>query len=65
MAAATIPGSALTAGVLMANETAIGRGIGDAVRREATWEGEGGACMSPFGDAMDRSALPLPGNGWR
>ncbi|WP_406511297.1 DUF5994 family protein [Streptomyces sp. NBC_00161] len=65
MAAAAIPGSVLTAGVLIANETVIGRGIGDARRREATWESEGGACMSPFGNPMGRSALPLPGNGWR
>jgi hypothetical protein len=49
----------------MTNETVIGRGIRDAVRREATWEGEGGACRSPFGNPMGRSALPLPGNGWR
>ncbi|WP_327284501.1 DUF5994 family protein [Streptomyces sp. NBC_01205] len=65
MATAAIPGSVLAAGVLMANESAIGRGIRDASRPEATWEGEGGACMSPFGDAMGRTALPLPGNGWR
>ncbi|WP_374775269.1 DUF5994 family protein [Streptomyces sp. NBC_01310] len=65
MAAASIPGNALTAGALMANEAVIGRGIRDAVRREATWEGEGGACMTPFGDVMGRSALPQPGNGWR
>lgn len=43
----------------------IGRGIRDVQRGEATWEGEGGACMSPFGNPMDRSAFPLPGNGWR
>jgi hypothetical protein len=49
MAAAAIPGSALTAGVLMANEAVIGRGIHDTRRQEATWDGEGGACMSPFG----------------
>ncbi|WP_404958404.1 DUF5994 family protein [Streptomyces sp. 147326] len=54
MAAAAVPGSVLTAGVLMANETVIGRGIRDARRREATWEGEGGACMSPFGNPMGR-----------
>ncbi len=65
MAAAAIPGSVFTAGVLMTNEAAIGRGIRDAVRREAAWEDEGGACMSPFGNPMRRSALPLPGNGWR
>ncbi|MFF5449134.1 DUF5994 family protein [Streptomyces sp. NPDC012888] len=65
MAAAAIPGSVLTAGALMANEAAIGRGIHDARRRQDTWEGEGGACMSPFGHPMDRSTLPLPGNGRR
>ncbi|MFZ3495934.1 DUF5994 family protein [Streptomyces sp. 5.8] len=65
MAAAAIPGSDLTASVLMANEAAIGRGIRDAQRQEAGWESEGGACMSPFGNSMDRRTLPLPGNGWR
>ncbi|MFG2481402.1 DUF5994 family protein [Streptomyces virginiae] len=65
MAAAAIPGSALAAGVLMADERVIGRGIRDARRREATWESEGGACMSPFGEPMGRSAPPLSGNGWR
>ncbi|MFD6466498.1 DUF5994 family protein [Streptomyces goshikiensis] len=59
MAAAAIPGSVLTAGVLMANEAAIGRGVRDARRREATWESEGGACMSPFGN------LSQPASGWR
>ncbi|MEU8843325.1 DUF5994 family protein [Streptomyces roseus] len=65
MAAAAIPGSVLTAGVLMANEAVIGRGIRDARRREATWESEGGACMSPFGNPMGRNALPPPTKGWR
>ncbi|WP_406410425.1 DUF5994 family protein [Streptomyces sp. NBC_01614] len=65
MVAAAIPGSVLTAGVLMTNEAVIGRGIRDALRREAIWEGEGGACMSPFGSPIGRSALPLPENGWR
>ncbi|MFD9303548.1 DUF5994 family protein [Streptomyces sp. NPDC060048] len=63
MSAAAIPGSALTAGVLMANEAAIGRGIRDTQRQEAGWESEGGAGMSPFGGRMDRRTLP--GNGWR
>ncbi|MEU8435690.1 DUF5994 family protein [Streptomyces sp. NPDC029216] len=58
MAAAAIPGSVFTAGVLMANETVIGRGFRDARRPEALWESEGGACMSPFGNRMS-------GNGWR
>jgi hypothetical protein len=65
MDAAAIPGSVLSAGVLMIKEAALGRGIRDAARREATWESEDGACMSPFGNPMDRSAFPLPGNGWR
>ncbi|MEU9372538.1 DUF5994 family protein [Streptomyces sp. NPDC048255] len=69
MAAAAIPGSVLAADVLMANETVIGRGIRDAERQEAGWEGEGGACLSPFGNPIpgnpDRRALPLPGKGWR
>ncbi|MFD9339141.1 DUF5994 family protein [Streptomyces sp. NPDC060028] len=65
MAAAAIPGSVLTAGVLMANETVIGRGIQDAGRREATWESEGGACMSPFGNRMDRKAVPSPSSSGR
>ncbi|MFF4578130.1 DUF5994 family protein [Streptomyces sp. NPDC001389] len=65
LAAAAIPGSVLTAGALMANETAIERGTRDVARREATWEGEGGACMSPFGDAMGRSSQPLSASGWR
>ncbi|MEU9158851.1 DUF5994 family protein [Streptomyces sp. NPDC048424] len=69
MAAAALPGSCLTAGVLMANEAVIGRRLRDGrtreATREATWEGEGGACMSPFGNPMGRSALPLPGNTWR
>ncbi|MFB7785793.1 DUF5994 family protein [Streptomyces vinaceus] len=65
MTAAAIPGSVLTVSVLMANEAAIGRRISDAARREAAWEGEGGACMSPFGAPMGRSALPLPADGWR
>ncbi|MEV7439577.1 DUF5994 family protein [Streptomyces sp. NPDC091204] len=61
MAAAAIPGSTLTADVLMANESVIGRGLRDVRGREATWEGEGGACMSPFGNPMGRSALRRPG----
>ncbi|MFJ6501320.1 DUF5994 family protein [Streptomyces virginiae] len=65
MAAAAIPGSVLAAGALMANETVIGRGIRDTGRREAAWEDEGGACMSPFGEPFGRSALPLSANGWR
>ncbi|MFD9484333.1 DUF5994 family protein [Streptomyces sp. NPDC059991] len=65
MAAATIPGSVLTAGVLMADEAAIGRDIRDARRRQAIWESDGGACMSPIGNPIGSRALPVPGNTWR
>ncbi|MFD8144569.1 DUF5994 family protein [Streptomyces sp. NPDC059708] len=65
MVAAAIPGNVLTAGVLMANEAVIGRGIRDVQRQEVGWENEGGACMSPYGGAMDRRSLPLPGSTWR
>ncbi|MFD9358355.1 DUF5994 family protein [Streptomyces sp. NPDC060031] len=65
MASAAVPGSVLTAGVLMANESVIGRGVRDARRREASWESEGGACMSPFGNRMDRKAVPSPSSTWR
>ncbi|MFD9268546.1 DUF5994 family protein [Streptomyces goshikiensis] len=60
MAAAAIPGSVLTAGVLMANEAVIGRGMRDVQRQEIGWENEGGACMSPYGSPTDRRAHPLP-----
>ncbi|MFE1555849.1 DUF5994 family protein [Streptomyces sp. NPDC058734] len=65
MAAAAIPGSVLTAGVLMANEAVIGRGIRDVQRQEGGWENEGGACMSPYASLLDRSSLPVPGSTWR
>ncbi|CAM5371241.1 hypothetical protein SALBM135S_08574 [Streptomyces alboniger] len=58
MAAAAVPGSVLTAGALMADEAVIGRGIRDTLRREAGWESEGGACMSPMGSPMAQRALP-------
>ncbi|MFE7901741.1 DUF5994 family protein [Streptomyces sp. NPDC057424] len=64
MAAATIPGSVLKAGVLMANEAAIGRSVRDSRKREDTWEDEGGACMSPYGRPIGRRVMqePMPGN---
>ncbi|MFF3554319.1 DUF5994 family protein [Streptomyces tsukubensis] len=63
MAAAAVPGSVLTAGALMADEGVIGRGIRDAVRRESTWEDEGGAFLTSSGNPAGRSALPPPGSG--
>ncbi|WP_327277499.1 DUF5994 family protein [Streptomyces sp. NBC_01224] len=62
MAAAAIPGSVLTADMLMANEADISSGIRDARSREDTWETEGGACMAPFGHPIGQRALPAPGN---
>ncbi|MFD3440648.1 DUF5994 family protein [Streptomyces sp. NPDC058685] len=49
MAAAAIPGSVLTAGALMAAETATAGDIREAQRRDDAWESEGGTCMSPMG----------------
>ncbi|MCY0934125.1 DUF5994 family protein [Streptomyces sp. H34-S4] len=67
MSAASIPGSALTADVLMANEAAIGRGVRDTRSPEDNWEDEGGACMSPYGRPLGLPVMPrpLPGNTWR
>ncbi|MFD5553162.1 DUF5994 family protein [Streptomyces sp. NPDC127068] len=65
MAAAALPGSVMTAGALMADEAAISRSRRDARRREAEWEDEGGACVSPFGAPMDTGALPLSESAWR
>ncbi|MBT2408277.1 MULTISPECIES: DUF5994 family protein [unclassified Streptomyces] len=67
MAAAAIPGSVLKAGVLMANETAIGRGMRDNRSPEDNWEDEGGACMSLYGRPSGRPVMPfpVPGDTWR
>jgi hypothetical protein len=63
MAAAAIPGSVLKAGVLMANEAAIGRGMRDSRDWEDAWEAEGGACMSPYGHiGLTVMPEPAPGN---
>ncbi|MDJ0380432.1 DUF5994 family protein [Streptomyces sp. G-G2] len=63
MAAAAIPGSILTAGVLMANEAAIGRAPRESRSREESWETEGGACMSPYGQPTERPIMPpVPGH---
>ncbi|WP_327377343.1 DUF5994 family protein [Streptomyces sp. NBC_01216] len=64
MAAAVIPGSLLTAGMLMADE-ATGRGVRDAARREAAWEGEGGACAAPSEEPTGGSVHSLSANGRR
>ncbi|MFB7467715.1 DUF5994 family protein [Streptomyces sp. NPDC056224] len=65
MAAAAIPGSVLTAGALMADEAAIGRGLRDTRSREDTWEGEGGSRMAPSKHGIGRRDLPPPGDTWK
>ncbi|MFE9535619.1 DUF5994 family protein [Streptomyces sp. NPDC006691] len=55
MDAAAIPGSVLTAGVLMANEAAAERDILHSRQRKTIWESEGGACLCPSGIPMRRS----------
>ncbi|MFI2630426.1 DUF5994 family protein [Streptomyces collinus] len=64
MAAATIPGSGLKAGVLMADEAAIGRSMRDSRNREDAWEDEGGVCMSPYGRpiGLRLTTEPVPEN---
>ncbi|AKL69693.1 hypothetical protein M444_02380 [Streptomyces sp. Mg1] len=61
MAAAAIPGSVLTAGALMADEAAIGRGLRDTRNREDTWESEGGSRTAPSG----RRDLPPSEDTWK
>ncbi|WP_406186357.1 DUF5994 family protein [Streptomyces sp. NBC_01006] len=61
MAAAAIPGSVLTAGALMADEAAIGRGLRDTRNREDTWESEGGSRTAPSG----RRDLSPSGDTWK
>ncbi|MYV93463.1 DUF5994 family protein [Streptomyces sp. SID1034] len=62
MNAAAIPGSVLTAGVLMANEAATERDILHSRQRETLWESEGGACMCPSGIPMRRSGTLASAN---
>lgn len=75
MDAAAIPGSVLTAGVLMADEAATGRGMRDArnsldarSRKEArigedSWETDGGSAPAPLRHPVVGSRMiPLPGN---
>ncbi|MET3987132.1 DUF5994 family protein [Streptomyces sp. PvR034] len=67
MSAAAIPGSVLTADVLMANEAAIGRGLRDARSQKDSWESEGGACVPPYGSPIGLSPAPVrtTGTTWR
>ena len=60
MAAAAIPGSALTAGVLMSDEAATGRRMRDARSSEDTWETDGGSALPPLQHAVG-GAHPVVG----
>ncbi|MCT9093850.1 hypothetical protein N4G70_34075 [Streptomyces sp. ASQP_92] len=53
---AAIPGSVLTAGVLMANEVAAEHEILNSRQPETSWETEGGACTCPSDILMGRPA---------
>ncbi|MDT9691061.1 DUF5994 family protein [Streptomyces sp. P9(2023)] len=73
MAAAAIPGSVLTAGVLMSDEAATGRRMRDARNSEDAWETDGGSAPQPLRNPVVRHTvvrhpvvgarmIPLPGN---
>jgi hypothetical protein len=65
MTAAAVPGSVLTAGVLMSDETATGRGLRDA-RGEDTWETDGGSARRPLlHPVVGARMIPVPGNARR
>ncbi|WP_051837411.1 DUF5994 family protein [Streptomyces sp. NRRL F-2580] len=63
MAAASVPGSVLTAGALIAAEAVIGRRP-DVRSREDAWEDEGGAGMSPIGSPARQPVGPLSAGAW-
>ncbi|WP_405855153.1 DUF5994 family protein [Streptomyces sp. NBC_00090] len=72
MAAATIPGSVLAAGVLMSDEAATGRRMRDARSSEDArsgedaWEADGGSAPPPLRHPVVGSRMiPLPGNARR
>ncbi|MFE1286340.1 DUF5994 family protein [Streptomyces sp. NPDC058751] len=63
MTAAAIPGSSLTAGVLMSDEAATGRRMRDARSSEDAWETEGGSAPPPVRHpVVGARMIPLPGN---
>ncbi|MET9438404.1 DUF5994 family protein [Streptomyces sp. NPDC006551] len=63
MAAAAVPGSVLTAGVLLSDETATGRRQRDAGSREDAWETDGGTAPRPLRHpVVGARMIPLPGN---
>ncbi|MFD7615057.1 DUF5994 family protein [Streptomyces sp. NPDC059828] len=63
MAAAAIPGSVLTAGVLMSDEAATGRRMRDARSSEDAWETDGGSALPPLRHpVVGARMISLPGN---
>ncbi|WP_406059778.1 DUF5994 family protein [Streptomyces sp. NBC_01077] len=63
MTAAALPGSILTAGVLMSDETATGRRMRDARSSENTWETDGGSTPPPRRHPVVAARMiPMPGN---
>lgn len=63
MAAASVPGSILTARALIMAEAVIGRRP-DVRNREEAWESEGGACMSPLGFPARQPVGPPAAGAW-
>ncbi|MFG3495796.1 DUF5994 family protein [Streptomyces sp. NPDC047928] len=62
MTAAATPGSALTAGVLMSDETATGRRLRDARSGEDAWETDGGPARPLRHPVVGARMISLPGN---
>ncbi|MBT2442778.1 hypothetical protein J7E93_22235 [Streptomyces sp. ISL-36] len=63
MTAAAVPGSVLTAGVLLSDEAATGRRMRDARSGEDSWETDGGSFPSPVRHpVVGARMIPLPGN---
>ncbi|MFJ2585733.1 DUF5994 family protein [Streptomyces sp. NPDC087538] len=63
MSAAAVPGSVLTAGVLMSDEAATGRRMRDARSSQEAWETDGGTVLLPLRHpVVGARMIPLPGN---
>ena len=61
MTAAALPGSVLTAGVLLSDEATTGRRMRDARSSEDTWETDGGAALPPLRHpVVGARMIPLP-----
>ncbi|WP_055602205.1 DUF5994 family protein [Streptomyces aureus] len=63
MTAAALPGSVLTAGALMSDETATGRRMRDARSSENDWETDGGAAPAALRHpVVGARMIPVPGS---